>query len=109
MALHTILSLSLLMSATQSVRTHAFVVLSIYTIARLYTNALLLCLVFVFFPQNHSVARAEFGHPCIPYENTGPNKTGFWSGFQPISAASENVNGFWSNSGYFTLTRTLGS
>lgn len=39
--------------------------------------------VFQFFPQNHSVARAEYQHPCIPYENTGANKVGFWSGFQP--------------------------
>jgi hypothetical protein len=95
MASHTALTPSQPMSATQSVRTHAFVVLLYsYNCTDLYTNALSLCLVFVFFPQNHSVARAEFGYPCIPYENTGANKTGFWSGFQPIAEASENVNGF---------------
>lgn len=68
-----------------------------------------MCLVYIFYPQNHSVARAEFGFPCIPYENTGPNKVGFWSGFQPISAPSENVKGFWPNGGYLALTRRLGS
>jgi hypothetical protein len=91
------------MSATQFVRTRAFVVLLyLYDCTDLLT--LLFCLVFVFYPQNHSVARAEFGYPCIPYENTGPNKTGFWSGFQPISTPSANVNGFSPNSGHFALT-----
>ncbi|PQE04002.1 extracellular serine-rich protein [Rutstroemia sp. NJR-2017a BVV2] len=40
---------------------------------------------FRFYPQNHSVARAEYGRPCIPYEVTGVNKQGFWSGFRPIN------------------------
>ncbi|TVY20065.1 putative GPI-anchored cupredoxin [Lachnellula arida] len=39
-----------------------------------------------FYPQNHSVARAAFGsNPCIPYEDTGPGRVGFWSGFRPIA------------------------
>ncbi|KAJ8070020.1 hypothetical protein OCU04_000422 [Sclerotinia nivalis] len=43
---------------------------------------------FRFYPQNHSVARAEYGsnRACIPYEVTGINKQGFWSGFHPINA-----------------------
>ncbi|KAF7892970.1 uncharacterized protein EAF02_000508 [Botrytis sinoallii] len=42
---------------------------------------------FRFYPQNHSVARAEYGsnRACIPYEVTGINKRGFWSGFHPIN------------------------
>ncbi|USP73494.1 uncharacterized protein yc1106_00768 [Curvularia clavata] len=39
---------------------------------------------FAFYPRNHSVVRAEYGFPCIPYEMTGPSKTGFFSGFQPV-------------------------
>ncbi|RMZ73453.1 extracellular serine-rich [Pyrenophora seminiperda CCB06] len=39
---------------------------------------------FDFYPLNHSVVRAEYGFPCIPYEMTGPNKTGFFSGFNAV-------------------------
>lgn len=39
---------------------------------------------FRFYPTNHSVARAEYLLPCIPYEVTGINKVGIWSGFKPI-------------------------
>jgi plastocyanin len=45
---------------------------------------------FHFFPQNHSVARAEYLIPCIPYEYTGSGKVGFWSGFEPVNTSSEN-------------------
>ncbi|KAG4030092.1 hypothetical protein MFRU_013g01160 [Monilinia fructicola] len=45
---------------------------------------------FRFYPQNHSVARAEYKQPCIPYEDTGAGKVGFWSGFQPIAIVSNN-------------------
>ncbi|KAB8302588.1 hypothetical protein EYC80_005966 [Monilinia laxa] len=31
------------------------------------------------------VARSEYKNPCIPYEVTGINKQGFWSGFHPIN------------------------
>ncbi|KAK4986683.1 hypothetical protein LTR50_005128 [Elasticomyces elasticus] len=41
---------------------------------------------FQFFPQNHSVARAEYLSPCIPYEDTGVDKVGFFSGFKPVDA-----------------------
>ncbi|KFX85712.1 hypothetical protein V490_09464 [Pseudogymnoascus sp. VKM F-3557] len=46
---------------------------------------------FRFYPQNHSVARAEYRHPCIPYEYTGVNKVGFWSGFQPVNVVLQDV------------------
>ncbi|KAL2351382.1 hypothetical protein BJ546DRAFT_1066148 [Cryomyces antarcticus] len=39
---------------------------------------------FQFFPPNHSVIRAEYGYPCIPYEDTGVDKVGFFSGFKPV-------------------------
>ncbi|GAB1310366.1 Extracellular serine-rich protein [Madurella fahalii] len=35
---------------------------------------------FNFYPGGHRVARAEFGYPCIPYENVGVNKVGFYTG-----------------------------
>ncbi|KAK3677028.1 hypothetical protein LTR78_003233 [Recurvomyces mirabilis] len=46
---------------------------------------------FEFFPGNHSVARAEYGFPCVPYEDiTG--KSGFHSGFEPVNASfSSNI------------------
>ncbi|TVY46964.1 putative GPI-anchored cupredoxin [Lachnellula occidentalis] len=44
-----------------------------------------------FYPQNHSVARAAFGsNPCIPYEDTGPGRVGFWSGFRPVALVLSN-------------------
>ncbi|KAF2454470.1 hypothetical protein BDY21DRAFT_104817 [Lineolata rhizophorae] len=36
---------------------------------------------FRFYPTKHSVVRAEYGDPCIPYEMTGRGKVGFFSGF----------------------------
>ncbi|KAF2877496.1 hypothetical protein BDV95DRAFT_535117 [Massariosphaeria phaeospora] len=41
---------------------------------------------FNFYPQNHSVVRAEYEFPCIPYEMTGSGKRGFFSGFNPVDA-----------------------
>jgi hypothetical protein len=41
---------------------------------------------FNFYPTNHSVVRAEYGFPCIPYEDTGVDKAGFFSGFRPVDA-----------------------
>jgi hypothetical protein len=48
-------------------------------------------LVFRFYPQNHSVARADYMEPCIPYELTGAGRQGFWSGFHPINEVLSNV------------------
>ncbi|ETI25115.1 hypothetical protein G647_04487 [Cladophialophora carrionii CBS 160.54] len=41
---------------------------------------------FDFYPTNHSVIRAEYLNPCIPYEMTGIGKVGFYSGFKPVDA-----------------------
>ncbi|KAF2710145.1 hypothetical protein K504DRAFT_342636, partial [Pleomassaria siparia CBS 279.74] len=41
---------------------------------------------FQFFPANHSVVRAEYQYPCIPYEMTGLGKIGFFTGFHPVDA-----------------------
>ncbi|KAB2571878.1 hypothetical protein DBV05_g9449 [Lasiodiplodia theobromae] len=49
---------------------------------------------FEFWPTNNSVARSDFGYPCIPYELTGTSRaeSSFWSGFQPIVANLAQVN-----------------
>ena len=44
---------------------------------------------FEFYPLDHSVARAEYGSPCVPYEYTGTNKTGFWSETQWVHTVEE--------------------
>ncbi|QSZ29714.1 hypothetical protein DSL72_004231 [Monilinia vaccinii-corymbosi] len=49
---------------------------------------------FRFYPQNHSVARSEYKNPCIPYEVTGINKQGFWSGFHPINVVLNDPPNF---------------
>jgi hypothetical protein len=46
---------------------------------------------FRFYPANHSVVRAEYGYPCIPYEMTGSNKTGFFSGFHVVDKVLDDV------------------
>lgn len=43
-----------------------------------------------FFPPNHSVVRAEYEYPCVPYELTGKGKVGFFSGFKPVDAILNN-------------------
>lgn len=48
---------------------------------------------FLFFPPNHSVVRAEYEFPCIPYEMTGRGKVGFFSGFRPVDAILADVRG----------------
>lgn len=48
---------------------------------------------FNFFPDNHSVVRAEYGYPCIPYELTGVDKIGFFSGFKPVDTIVPDVSG----------------
>jgi hypothetical protein len=44
---------------------------------------------FSFFPPNHSVARAEYKYPCIPYELVTHNQ-GFFSGFFPLDTILNN-------------------
>jgi hypothetical protein len=46
---------------------------------------------FWFYPQNHSVARSDFKSPCIPYEDTGVGRQGFWSGFHPLAVIPTDV------------------
>ncbi|CAK7205947.1 hypothetical protein SEUCBS139899_008727 [Sporothrix eucalyptigena] len=45
---------------------------------------------FNFCPGNHSVVRSAFKFPCIPYEDTGPNRIGFFSGFQDTNVYSSD-------------------
>lgn len=40
---------------------------------------------FRFYPTNHSVARAAYGYPCIPYEAAGLAMEGFWSGYNYVN------------------------
>ncbi|KAL2064767.1 hypothetical protein VTL71DRAFT_3906 [Oculimacula yallundae] len=40
---------------------------------------------FRFYPLNHSVARAEYKNPCIPYEVVEVGRQGVWSGFKPVN------------------------
>ncbi|KAK4984865.1 hypothetical protein LTR50_006336 [Elasticomyces elasticus] len=47
---------------------------------------------FQFYPANHSVARAAYGHPCIPYEDTGNDLVGFFSKFQPINSVLSDAS-----------------
>jgi plastocyanin len=45
---------------------------------------------FEFYPPDHSVARAEYGkEPCMPYEYTGRDKTGFWSETQWVDTVRD--------------------
>lgn len=43
-----------------------------------------------FYPTNHSVVRSEYGYPCIPYEDTGVDRIGFFSGFMPVDTIISN-------------------
>jgi plastocyanin len=42
-----------------------------------------------FYPPDHSVARAEYESACVPYEYTGKDKVGFWSGTQLVNNTNE--------------------
>ncbi|KAF2840319.1 hypothetical protein M501DRAFT_912454, partial [Patellaria atrata CBS 101060] len=44
---------------------------------------------FEFFSANHSVVRADFKHPCVPYELFREGK-GFYSGFRPVEKNKNN-------------------
>jgi plastocyanin len=46
---------------------------------------------FEFFPLNHSVVRAQYRFPCIPYEDVVIGQAGFFSGLIPISDISDDV------------------
>ncbi|KAF4554086.1 Hypothetical protein D9617_5g069620 [Elsinoe fawcettii] len=47
--------------------------------------------VFEFYPLNHSVVRADYRYPCVPYEDTGSNRRGFFSGFLPVGRISNDM------------------
>lgn len=47
---------------------------------------------FIFYPANHSVIRAEYGYPCVPYEIHGVGREGFDSGFHPVRAITNDVS-----------------
>jgi hypothetical protein len=45
---------------------------------------------FQFYPTNHSVVRAAYQYPCIPFELIETDKVGFASGFHPVDAILDN-------------------
>ncbi|GJC92008.1 extracellular serine-rich protein [Colletotrichum higginsianum] len=45
----------------------------------------------IFYPDAHSVIRAEFGFPCTPYEYVDIGRQGFYSGPQPVKAITNNM------------------
>lgn len=45
---------------------------------------------FNFYPGGHSVVRGGFKSPCIPYEVTGVNRVGFFSGYQDSKVYTDN-------------------
>ncbi|ERF73383.1 hypothetical protein EPUS_07217 [Endocarpon pusillum Z07020] len=45
---------------------------------------------FQFYPTNHSIVRAAYKYPCIPFELVETDKVGFFSGFHPVDAILEN-------------------
>ncbi|THX74407.1 hypothetical protein D6D04_07962 [Aureobasidium pullulans] len=45
---------------------------------------------FEFFPLIHSVVRAQYGYPCIPYEDVLEGQEGFFSGLFPVSEIASN-------------------
>lgn len=47
---------------------------------------------FEFYPPDHSVARAEFGSACVPYEYTGKDRIGFWSGTQWVKTHNDTTH-----------------
>ena len=60
-------------------------------------------LVFQFWPTDHSVIRAEYGLPCIPFDTVNPGKPSFYSG----NFTNTNIDG--SNVGLHTHPKTLSS
>ncbi|OHW95767.1 extracellular serine-rich protein [Colletotrichum incanum] len=45
----------------------------------------------IFYPDAHSVVRAEFSFPCTPYEYVDIGREGFYSGPQPVKAITNNM------------------
>lgn len=49
-------------------------------------------IVFEFFPSNHSVIKAAYGYPCVPFEDVVPNGATFFSGHFPLNEVLPNVS-----------------
>jgi hypothetical protein len=49
-----------------------------------------------FYPGGHGVVRADYKTPCYPYEQTGLNRNGFFSG-NPMPQVVLNINEVSSN------------
>ncbi|PNS13824.1 DNA-directed RNA polymerase III subunit rpc1 [Sphaceloma murrayae] len=47
--------------------------------------------VFEFYPLNHSVVRADYRYPCVPYETSGSKRQGFYSGFFPVDRIGDDM------------------
>ncbi|KXH60077.1 extracellular serine-rich protein [Colletotrichum salicis] len=45
----------------------------------------------IFYPDAHSVIRAEFGFPCTPYEYIDIGREGFYSGNQSVKAITNDM------------------
>ncbi|KAL0939203.1 extracellular serine-rich protein [Colletotrichum truncatum] len=45
----------------------------------------------IFYPDGHSVVRAEYGFPCTPYEYIDIGRAGFYSGPQPVKAITNDM------------------
>lgn len=44
---------------------------------------------FEFYPPDHSVAQAEYGSACVPYEKSHSDKVGFWSQTQIVNSNAD--------------------
>jgi hypothetical protein len=64
---------------------------------------------FWFYPQNHSVARSDYKSPCIPYEDTGVGRQGFWSGFHPVAVVLSDVSCSFTSPRHIPLTSAIAS
>ncbi|KAF2671625.1 hypothetical protein BT63DRAFT_476508 [Microthyrium microscopicum] len=49
---------------------------------------------FQFYPANHSVVRAEYNYPCVPYDLINIKKPGFASGFKPVDQVLDDPPSF---------------
>ncbi|KAK1996238.1 extracellular serine-rich protein [Colletotrichum falcatum] len=48
----------------------------------------------LFYPDGHSVIRAEFGYPCTPYEYVDIGRQGFYSGNESVKAITNDMPRF---------------
>ena len=65
---------------------------------------------FEFFPLNHSVVRAQYRYPCIPYEDVVVGQEGFFSGLIPVSDILDDVRSspsLWMAASQMMINRVL--